>query len=383
MSLVRTGPGRDLRVDFARGCALWWIFADHIPGDVMARYSLHVVALNDAAEVFVLLAGFGAAKAYGAAMDRAGWAYGAADALKRAWVLYIAHIFLFVVYAAQVAGSVSKAELPFYLDESRLDLLAHAPYRALLNALTLRYQPSLLNILPLYVALLVMFALALPLLRRPGWLLGLSAALYLAARRWDLNLPGWRGTGWYFDPLTWQFLFAIGAVLAYAPPDLRRWRRGLDWAAGLTLGFGLVLKFVIWPHPALVAWLPISTAHALLWMDKTTLDPPRILSMLAMVWVTVRLVPMHAAWLTSRPARLLVLAGQHSLPVFGWGIFLGFFARLGLEMTDRWPMQLAVNLAGAGLMLAVAAIAAWHAEAGRARRAPAQGATQGTKRSAA
>ena len=368
MALVRSGPGRDLRVDFARGCALWWIFADHIPGDVMFHVSLHVVALNDAAEVFVLLAGFGAAKAYGAAMDRHGWLYGAADALKRAWVLYIAHIFLFVVYAAQVANSVAKVDRASYLDESRLDALAHAPYQALLQALTLRYQPSLLNILPLYVALLALFALALPLLRRPRIMVALSAVIYLAARRWDLNLPGWRGTGWYFDPLTWQFLFTIGAVMAYAPPELRRWRRPLDWAAGLMLGFGLVLIFVIWPHPRLVTWLPISAAHALLWMDKTTLDPPRILSMLALVWASVRLVPMNAGWLLSRPARLLVLLGQHSLPVFGWGIFLGFFARLGLERSDGWAMQLVVNLAGAGAMLAVAAIAAWHAERGRARR---------------
>lgn len=369
MDLVRTGRGRDLRVDFFRGAALWWIFVDHIPGNVMALLSLHMVALNDAAEVFVLLAGFGAAKAYGAAMERHGWFYGAADALKRAFTLYIAHIFLFVVYAAQVSNSVASLDRSTYLDESRLDVLAQAPYRALLQALTLRYQPSLLNILPLYVILLALFALALPLLRRPRLLLGLSAALYLAARMWEWNLPGWRGTGWYFDPLTWQFLFVIGAVLAHAPPDLSRHRRAFDIAAGAMLAFGLILKYVIWPHPALVTWLPISYAHALLWMDKTNLDPPRIASILALVWVTVRLVPAEARWLLSRPARLLVLAGQHSLPVFCWGIFLGFFARLGLEVDDGTGMQIAVNLGGALALLAVAATAAWYAGAGRARRA--------------
>ena len=222
MELVRSGHGRDLRVDFFRGLALWWIFVDHIPGNVMAIYSLHSVALCDAAEVFVLLAGFGAAKAYGGAMDRHGWLYGAADALRRAWVLYFAHIFLFVVYAAQVSNSVARLDRVTYLDESRLDVLARAPYRALLEALTLRYQPSLLNILPLYVALLAMFAVTLPLLRRPRLLLGLSIGLYLAARQWDLNLPAWHASGWYFDPFTWQLLFVIGAVLAYAPPRLPR-----------------------------------------------------------------------------------------------------------------------------------------------------------------
>ncbi|MDE2007483.1 MAG: OpgC domain-containing protein [Rhodospirillales bacterium] len=371
MELVRGGRGRDLRVDFFRGCALWWIFADHIPDNVMAQASLHMVALNDAAEVFVLLAGFGAAKAYGAAMARNGWFYGAAEALKRAWVLYIAHIFLFVVYAAQVSNSVAALDRATYLDEARLDVLARAPYRALLEALTLRYQPSLLNILPLYVVLLAMFAFALPLLRRPRLMLAGSAALYLAARAWQWNLPGWHGTGWYFDPLTWQLLFTIGALMATSPPDLSRFARPLDFAAGAMLAFGLALKYLVWPHPALVTWLPITYAHALLWMDKTSLDPARILSILAMVWLVVRLVPAEARWLQSRAAKLLVLAGQHSLPVFCWGIFLGFFARLGLEVDDGAGMQVAVNLGGALAMLAVATVAAWYAGAGRSRRAPA------------
>ena len=371
MDLVRSGPGRDLRVDFCRGLALWWIFVDHIPGDVMATYSLHSVALCDAAEVFVLLAGFGAAKAYGAAMARSGWLHGATDALQRAWVLYSAHIVLFVVFTAQVANSVAASDRASYLDESRLAVLAQAPYRALLEALLLRYQPSLLNILPLYVALLAMFALALPLLRRPLLLLGLSVALYLAARQWDWNFPAWHASGWYFDPLDWQVLFVIGALLATAPPPMPRAgpRRALDLLAGFVLVGGLVLHFVVWPNPALVTWLPIETAHALLWMDKTSLDPPRLASILALVWAAVRLVPQHARWLLSRPARLFVLAGQHSLPVFCWGIFLGFFARLGLEASDGAAMQLAVNLGGGLAMLAVAAIAAWNAARGRSARA--------------
>ena len=97
-------------------------------------------------------------------MDRQGYLYAAADTLRRAWILYIAHIFLFVVYAAQVAYSASVLDRVFYLEEARLDVLADAPYRALLEALLLRFQPNLLNILPLYVALLVIFAVTLPLL---------------------------------------------------------------------------------------------------------------------------------------------------------------------------------------------------------------------------
>ena len=168
MDLIRSNRGRDLRVDFFRGLALWWIYTDHIPGDVLGDYSLRNFAMCDATEVFVLLAGFGAGLAYGSVMDRQGYLYAAADTLRRAWTLYIAHIFLFVVYTAQVAYSAAALDRAFYLEETRLDVLADAPYRALLEALLLRFQPNLLNILPLYVALLLIFALALPLLRKPG-----------------------------------------------------------------------------------------------------------------------------------------------------------------------------------------------------------------------
>ncbi len=128
----------------------------------------------DAAEVFVLLAGFGAGLAYGSVMNRQGYLYAAADTLRRAWTLYIAHIFLFVVYTAQVAYSATALDRVFYLEETRLDVLADAPYRALLEALLLRFQPNLLNILPLYVVLLLIFAIALPLLRRPALLFAAS-----------------------------------------------------------------------------------------------------------------------------------------------------------------------------------------------------------------
>ena len=76
----------------------------------------------------------------------------------------------------------------FYLEEARLDVLADDPYRALLEALLLRFQPNLLNILPLYVALLLIFALALPLLRRPMLLLLPRWRCYGVARLTGLNL---------------------------------------------------------------------------------------------------------------------------------------------------------------------------------------------------
>ena len=362
MALVRGSHNRDLRVDFFRGLALWWIYTDHIPGDILSNVSLQNFALCDAAEVFVLLAGFGAGKAYASRMDRSGWLRGGAGALQRAWTLYIAHIFLFVVYAAQVSYSAAALSRGNYLEESGLNVLANAPYTALIRALTLQYQPSLLNILPLYIVLLVFFAFTMPLLRKPKVLAILSLAIYAAARDDHVNLPSWTGGGWFFNPLTWQLLFMIGAILAYKPPSLPpRWAaRVLDWASWAVVALGISVNVGIWHHSFLAIWLPWSITRELLIIDKTNLDPLRLASIMSLLWLTIRLVPAGARWMQSRLAFPFVLMGQHSLPVFCFGIFIGFIARLGLEADDNALMQFGVNFGGFASMVAVAALAAWY-----------------------
>jgi hypothetical protein len=366
MTLIRSNRSRDLRVDFFRGLALWWIYTDHVPGDVLGKYSLQNFALCDAAEVFVLLAGFGAGIAYGSTMNRQGYLYAAADTLRRAWTLYIAHIFLFVVYAAQVAYSAAALDRMFYLDEARLNVLADDPFRALLEALLLRFQPNLLNILPLYVALLLIFALALPLLRKPMLLLAASVTLYVITRVTGLNLSSWDDSGgWYLNPLAWQLLFMIGAILAYAPPRMPRVRWPLDLLSVLVVFVGIIIIWVIDNHPRVMAAMPNPVVRFLLSQDKTGLHPLRLFSILALTWLVVRVVPREAQWLQSRYAAPLVLLGQNSLPVFCFGIFFGFLARLGLEADDGAGMQFMVNALGALTMLAVAALAAWYRGKGR------------------
>jgi hypothetical protein len=366
MPLIRSNRSRDMRVDFFRGVALWWIYTDHIPGDVLGDYSLRNFAMCDATEIFVLLAGFGAGLAYGSEMDRQGYLYAAADALRRAWTLYIAHIFLFVVYTAQVAYSAVALDRAFYLDETRLDVLAEAPYRALLEALLLRYQPNLLNILPLYVVLLLILAAALPLLRRPGVLFAASFAGYAVVRVTGVNFPAWTGEGWYFNPLAWQLLFMIGAILAYAPPRMPRLHWPFDLLSVLVLLSGIIVIWVIDIHPRILASMPATVIRFIITEDKTGLHPFRLLSILSLAWLTVRLVPFDAAWVRTRLAAPLVLIGQNSLSVFCSGIFFGFLARLGLEADESVAMQVAVNLLGALAMVAVGGLAAWYRSKGRA-----------------
>ena len=366
--LIQTGATRDLRVDFSRGVALWWIFTDHIPANWIAQFSLRNFALCDATEIFVLLAGYAAGLAYGRSLDRHGWLYAGADVMRRAWVLYVAHIFLFVVFSAQVSYSANALDRSEYLDEIHLDVLAEAPYRAMLEALKLTFQPAYLNILPMYVALLLFFAATLPLLRRPILYLVFSAGIYVMARSTGYNFPSWTGGGWYFNPVAWQFLFVIGATLSYSSHRFTRGLRALDALSAAVLLAGLVLIWVVWPYPDIESRVSAEAAKLLLSVDKEGLHPMRLLSILSLTWIVSRVVPARAAWLQHSFAKPFTLAGQHSLAVFCTGIFLSFLARLAMEENGSWLTQVLANGVGSVCLVGVAALAAWYKQKGRPER---------------
>jgi hypothetical protein len=367
MKLVR--ENRDLRIDFFRGLALWWIFTDHIPADWLGNFSIRNFALCDATEVFVLLAGYAGGIAYGGTLRKQGWLYAGADVVRRAWTLYIAHIFLFVIFAAQVGYSANALDRGDYLDEIHLDVLGDTPYRALLEALTLHFQPAYLNVLPLYVAILLMFALVLPLLRWPPALAALSLTVYTVARIWSINLPSWTGGGWFFNPFTWQLLFMMGAILSFAPGEAPRRKRTLDVISIVVVLFGLVMQWGVWQYPGLTAHLPARITRMLMSVDKEGLHPFRLISILAFTWLVVRLIPRGAHWLRTMWAAPLIIAGQHSLPVFCASIFLSFVGRLMTESNDGFMNQVLVNAGGALSMFTIGAVAAWYANKGRQKAA--------------
>ncbi|NKC29831.1 OpgC family protein [Falsiroseomonas selenitidurans] len=368
-------PARDIRVDFLRGLALWFIFITHTPGNLLAHATLRNVAFCDATEVFVLLAGYAAGIAYGRMLEREGWLAAAARLVGRMGTLYVAHIFLFVVFAAQVGFSAAALNQAAYLDELHLDPFGNEPYRALLEALLLRYQPHFLDILPLYIVVLGLFALALPLIRRPAWLLGLSVALYAVTRATGLGLPSWTGSGWFFNPFAWQLLFVIGVLLGRAEPArlLRRfpWQRGLALLAGALLLAAAASLNLVWHGPGFGVQAPEWMGAALSRVDKAALHPVRLASVLLLCWLVGHLIPRNAAWLGHPLAAVFVMMGQQGLPVFCSGIFLSFLGRLALESASGPLAQVAVNVTGLAALIAVAVVSAWYGGEAKRKLTPA------------
>src|SRR6201987_1909312 len=88
---------RDLRLDLFRGIALWLIFLDHIPSNIVSWITIRNYGFSDATEIFVFISGYTAAFVHGRAMRDRGFVVAAPRILKLAWQVYVAPIFLFVI----------------------------------------------------------------------------------------------------------------------------------------------------------------------------------------------------------------------------------------------------------------------------------------------
>jgi hypothetical protein len=367
--------GRDTRVDFFRGYALFCIFIGHIADHVLWVITLQVLGPSDATETFIFLAGYSAAFAYGRALERHGLAYAAVAVGLRIWNLYIVHIFMFLAYVAQVSWSATRFANPAYIEEQNVGAFLERPYEAILETLSLRFQPAFMDILPLYIVILGLLILFLPLLRHPLRLVAVSGTLYAVVRITGLTLTTATGD-WFFNPLAWQFLFMIGVAIGRMPDQdrarLLRHRRVLLALAILGAAGGLAIS-AVWRIPAVQEVLPEPVARALLgWIDKSSLHPARLVHFLCLAYLASRLIRPNAAWLTSPLAVPFTLIGQHGLATFSLGVFLSFLGRIIMQELDAsLPAQFAIAAGGLAIMVALAASQAWYDAAGERGRRPA------------
>jgi hypothetical protein len=340
---------RDARVDVLRGIALIMIFIDHLPGNPLSLVTLHSFGFCDAAELFVLLAGFSSMAAYGGSFDRDGVLIGLRRVFLRVLRLYLfqAALLLVVFVGAWLRD--------FAIEPEGIVPYLGAGLNGLRNGLTLRAQPPGLNILPLYIILLSLFPLIYGVIRiSPMVALLVSGALWFGINLDpSINLTNWPdGRGWYFDPFAWQFLFVIGGLGAQLlrgyggnlPSPL--WLRIAAWGY---LGFALIAA-APWETWGWSRLHPI----ALETPDKTVLAPLRLVNVLAIAVLALGSDRFRA--LAERPMlRLFVACGRNSLEVFTLGTVL---AMIGQQIFrahgDTITIQLLINGAGVMLMIAVA-----------------------------
>ena len=351
---------RDLRLDFFRGLALICIFIDHIPENYLNYFTLSAIGFSDAAEVFIFISGYTAALVYGRAMAQKGVLFATVQVMRRAWQLYVAHIFLFVIFIAEVSYTVMTFNNPMYNEEMGVgDFLDH-PHMAVMQALFLQFQPTFLDILPLYIVLLLIFPAVLIALRSHPWLVLVPSVLvYLEVQVFSVDVPAYpEGHIWTFNPLAWQLLFVAGAALGHVGGPVRnvgRLLRIVLWPAVVVAVLALVIR-LSWAFHGIWEGFPTLFLRQLWPVNKTNLSPIRLVSFFALVVLAARWVPPQARFLRSAAARPIVLCGAHSLEVFCLSILLSALGHFLLaEFATGVAMQVAVN----GVGIAAMCLTAW------------------------
>lgn len=348
---ARTG-GRDLRIDFFRGLALIMIFVDHIPDNRLSLLTLKNFGFSDAAEMFVFLAGFSAVLAYSRAFDGRGFEEGAKRVGQRIFQIYWGHILLLGISFLLLYGAAMSFGDPAYLHNIGMWEFVFTPGATVAKSVSLVHQPNMLNILPLYIALLAWFPVVFWMLRKSHVLaLSVSFAIWAAANLTMLNLPSnLELLGWVFNPFAWQLLFTVGAVLAD--------RVGVsDWRPPPQL-FGAALMYAAFAFLYMAPWTGIPgweetrlISAGMVGLDKTYLSPWRLMHVLALACIVAYLVQPQADWLKVPIARAIAWLGRHSLEIFCLGTVLSFMGWIVLREAEAGlGAEVAVIAAGIGVM---------------------------------
>jgi hypothetical protein len=334
-------------IDFWRGFALLTIFIDHVPENAFQHITFRNFGLSDAAELFVFLSGASVALAYGTRFFN-GETWAAVRAvLRRAFTLYWVQVLTSLLIIGLFAAAAGWWDNDDLVDDPDRDLVVSSPARGISAMLVLAHQLGNVNILPMYIVLLLMTPALLLLARRSDWLmLSASAALYTVARVFDLNLPSWPlEGGWYFNPLAWQLIFAIGVFVGRR---VRTGGIGYDRRAfALCLAIVAAAAFAVTDGFRLVPGL-WHEAYQVLDHTKTDLGIARLVHFLALAYV----ISHSGLTRLLRPTPIfapLALMGRYSLPVFATGCVL---TAIGEVMVETRPEDYAYPLTLGGFIVA-------------------------------
>lgn len=364
VSLPVGGTERELRLDLFRGLALWLIFIDHLPPNILTWLTIRNYGFSDATEIFIFISGYTAAFVYGRAMREQGTLVASARIFKRVWQIYVAHVFLFTIFLAEISYVATRFENPLYSEEMGILDFLKQPDVTIVQALLLKFRPVNMDVLPLYIVLMLFLPPILWLMRRRADLtLALSVGLYALTWEFDLHLTAYPNGVWAFNPFAWQLLFVFGAWCALG--GAIRMARILSSNITLWLCVAYLLAAfwvtLTWYIPQIHHLLPKIIEQWMYPINKTDLDVLRFAHFLALAALTVRFLPKEWPALKSVWLRPMVLCGQHSLEIFCIGVFLAFAGHFVLaEVAGGAGMHALVSFLGIVVMSTAAWVFSWY-----------------------
>ena len=355
-------------VDFWRGFALITIFINHVPGIYYGQFTYRVVSISDSAELFVFLAGWSLRFVVG----RGDKTTAVRDLMLRlggrALELYAAQVLITMIAIAMLAFSAIELDNPLLLEWNNAGAVFSDPGPTHIGLATITHQLGFFDILPLYVVLMLMAPLFALIDRyAPNLVLLVSFAIYVLALIFRLTLPTWPVPGtWFFNPLTWQFVFVLGFVLAREKGIGGLVRRHIVWlrivAVPVVLAGALVAWFDWYPDPT-----RMPNPKLFFLIDKSFITPPRLIQFLALVTVFSLAFPYiqrfgGLPYLRRALAPLigmLAMLGRNSLYAFCIGSLLSLAAQV-VRFVYRGYVGIDTAVVVSGIV--IMAFTAWLAE---------------------
>jgi hypothetical protein len=258
--MYKTSEGRDLRIDFLRGYALFMMIIDHVgpewlpnnQGGQSYLYNLTGAGMfyTSAAEIFYFVSGLTlglvcASSAFEQAIKRV---------LGRTWTLYYTVILMSLGFSA-LYHVFPGINLWSIYDQAKQNYAAFA-----LQTLTLQVTGHGAEILVLYVIFMMFMPPALWMLFMRRWYVVVlaSAVIYAIAQ----IFPDYQSANFtlttYFPTFTWQPLFFLGLVIGFHRQNLAQFwdqwpqfRTALEISvvfAALAFLWVFVGKFALWPE---------------------------------------------------------------------------------------------------------------------------------------
>lgn len=367
---------RDSRLDVLRALALITIFINHVPGNPYEIFTSRNFGFSDATEAFVLISGIAVGLAYGSKFQAGQRVASTIRAWRRAFTLYVAHIMATMVTIAIFSAGAIYFSAPDLLERINLKAVFEDTPMALFGIVTLGHQLGYNNILTMYAAVLVMVPVLLLIgTRSLRLMLAVSATLWLLAGLYRIGPPHFPNGGtWFLNPLSWQFLFAIGMA------GVMHVKRGGRIAihpglVGASIVYLLVsLAWVKLPLWGLEKALPLP--FVLGDFNKTFLTLPRLLHVLALAFVFLAF-PIFSRITRLGHANPLAVMGRHGLPVFVGGTILSMAGQVVSQVTETgFLLDTAILSAGIALQFLLAYYLEWEAQllkGQKARVRPVQG----------
>jgi len=326
---MTTGNQRSLEVDFFRGVVLLVIVIDHISGSVLSHLMLHAYAYCDAAEVFVFLGGYATAAAYCAIAARGDSATAAWRFVKRAGEIYQAYLLTALLMLS--AGFIMCLLGMHHADLTYTDFpqLLERPFYTAFNIVTLRSQPYLASVLPMYACFALTAPLSVPLARKqPLVALLVSMTVWLCAVPLAQNLPSADGQGWGFNPFAWQLMFMFGVLCRLHPLthafQISKTGRNLTRIAWVLVLTCAAVKLLLETQP--------EAGHY-----KQNLAGFRVISFIAIAWLAAQAVRIGWVGRLARAMPSVVTVGRHGLACFVCGSVISIAVDTALHFAAPTP----------------------------------------------